>query len=224
MRVVNTYSFKGGERFLKERHPKELSEVLAAINNLDAITCLTKLSREKTKAGELLFSPPGLNKTMKLELCEASWTEKSDGKKGYKEPRHAFGGNRFREMDGIKNKVGLEIQFGKYAFMGYDIFSKMVIFSKLGRIECGIEVVPVHELCKHMSTGVSDFDQLMIDFKHRGESNIDIPVYVVGIGLTDVEKRERARLQELYTKDKKAALKEIKLHKSNGALPGPKSR
>jgi hypothetical protein len=29
----------------------------------------------------------------------------------------------FRAMDGVKNGVGLEIQFGKYAFMGYDILS-----------------------------------------------------------------------------------------------------
>lgn len=208
---------------MKKNHAPELQEVLDAITNLDAIACLTKLSSEKTKVGQLLFSPPDLNKAMKLELCEHGWTEKSEGKKGYIEPRHVFSGSRFREMDGLKNKVGLEIQFGKYAFMGYDIFSKMVIFNKLGLIECGIEVVPVNELCKYMSTGVSDFDQLLIDFEYRGEADIDIPVYVIGIGLTDREKEERLRLQELYSTDKEAALKELKLREYKGAPPGPKS-
>ncbi|HEY4499174.1 MAG TPA: BglII/BstYI family type II restriction endonuclease [Candidatus Paceibacterota bacterium] len=222
MRVVNTYSFKGGERFVKKRHSKELGEILDTIKHLDAISCLTKLSSEKTKVGQLLFSPPALNKAMKLELCDAGWTKKSNGKRGYIEPRHKFGKNRFREMDGIKDKVGLEIQFGKYAFMGYDIFSKMVIFKKLGLIECGIEVVPVNELCKHMSTGVSDFNQLLIDFKYRGESDIDIPVYVIGIGLTSHEKRDRARIQALYSRNKKAALKIVNLRKYNGSAPGPK--
>jgi hypothetical protein len=222
MKVVNTYSFKGGEAFIKKRHPKELREVLAAIKHLDATTCLTKESSEKTKVGQLLFSPPDLNKGMKLELCDSGWTKKSSGKKGYLEPRYAFGGNRFREMDGIKNKVGLEIQFGKYAFMGYDIFSKMVIFNKLGLIECGIEVVPVNELCKYMSTGVSDFDQLLIDFKYRGESNIDIPVFAIGIGLTDEEKVGREKIQKLYSTDKEKALRFIKLRKYNGSKPGPK--
>ena len=28
MKVINTYSFKGGEKFLKAKHPKELAEVL----------------------------------------------------------------------------------------------------------------------------------------------------------------------------------------------------
>ena len=125
-------------------------------------------------------------------------------------------------MDGIKNKVGLEIQFGKYAFMGYDIFSKMVIFNKLGLIECGVEVVPVNELCKHMSTGVSDFDQLLIDFEHRGVSDIDIPVFAIGIGLTPREKKERIRIQELYTKNKPKAIKLLGLREYHGALPGTK--
>ncbi|MEK7463512.1 MAG: BglII/BstYI family type II restriction endonuclease [Patescibacteria group bacterium] len=222
MLVVKTYSFKGGEEFIKERHKSELFEVVDAISNLDAITCLTKLSSEKTKVGQLLFSPTDLNKALKIKLCENGWTEKSNGKKGYIEPRHAFGKNRFREMDGIKSKVGLEIQFGKYAFMGYDIFSKMVIFNKLGLIECGIEVVPVNELCKHMSTGVSDFDQLLIDFEYRGESNIDIPVFVIGIGLTDKEKDAREEMQKLYSTNRAEAIKIIKLRKYSGSLPGPK--
>lgn len=57
MKIVNTYSFKGGEKFLKTKHPKELAEVLEAIKNLDATTCLTKESAEKTMKGALLFSP-----------------------------------------------------------------------------------------------------------------------------------------------------------------------
>jgi len=224
MRIVKTYSFKSGEEFIEKRYKSELLEVEAAIRHANATSCLTKPSSEKTKVGQLLYSPADLNKTMKMELRDHGWTEKSDGKKGYHEPRYAFGKNRFREMDGIKNKVGLEIQFGKYAFMGYDIFSKMVIFNKLGLIKCGIEVVAVHELCKHMSTGVSDFDQLLIDFKYRGESNIDIPVLVIGIGLTEQEEKDRAKLQTLYSRNKTEALKLIKFKEYNGAPPGPKSK
>ena len=125
-------------------------------------------------------------------------------------------------MDGMKNKVGLEIQFGKYAFMGYDIFSKMIIFKNLGYIECGIEVVPAAELVKQMSTGVSSFDQLLVDFNNRGESNIDIPVFVIGIGLTDQEKEKAVKLKELFKNDRKGALTSFKLRKYHGSKPGPK--
>lgn len=224
MKVVNIYSFKGGEKFLKAHHPKELNEVFETIAALDATLCLTKESKEKTKKGKLLFSPVDMNNYLKLFFHQKGWTEKSqDGKKKkFVEPRHAFGKGRFREMDGLKNKVGLEVQFGKYAFMGYDIFSKMVIFNKLGYIECGVEIVPSSELVKQMSTGVSSFDQLMVDFENRGESNIDIPVLVVSLGLTDEEKTKSEALQQLFLTNRKEALAKIKLRQYNGSKPGPK--
>lgn len=223
MKIVNTYSFKNGETFIKQKRPNELTEVIKSIENLNAITCLTKVSREKTMKGKLLFSPRDMNEYLKLALHKMGWTAKANGRrKEYKEPRHAFGSGRFREMDGIKNKVGLEIQFGKYAFMGYDIFSKMIIFKNLGYIECGIEVVPGHELVKQMSTGVSSFEQLLVDFENRGISNIDIPVYAIGIGLTEEEKIKTKEMQDLFENNKKESIKSIKLRKYRGALPGPK--
>lgn len=223
MKVVITYSFKNGEKFIKEKHPKELEEILKSIEMLDATSCLTKESKEKTMKGKLLFSPRDMNDVIKTYLHEKDWTQKADGKrKKYAEPRHAFGNGRFREMDGIKNKVGLEIQFGKYAFMGYDIFSKMIIFKNLKYIECGIEIVPGYELVKEMSTGVSSFEQLLVDFDHRGESNIDIPVLVLGIGLTEEEKNKTQDLQNLFIDDRKEALKVIQLRKYRGVSPGPK--
>ena len=224
MKIVNTYSFKGGEKFLKEKYPKELQEIFNAIKSLDATLCLTKESKEKTKKGQVLFSPVDMNTYLKLVLHQNGWTEKakSGKKKKFAEPRHAFGKGRFREMDGIKNKVGLEIQFGKYAFMGYDIFSKMIIFKNLKYIECGIEIVPSSELVKQMSTGVSSFEQLMVDFENRGESNIDIPVLVLSIGLTDEEKTKSQILRELFKRNKAEALAKIKLRKYSGSKPGPK--
>jgi hypothetical protein len=224
MKIINKYSFKGGEKFLQKNHPKELREIFNAIKALDATNCLTKESKEKTKKGQILFSPVDMNHYLKLVLHRKGWTKKAqDGKKKeFSEPRHAFGNGRFREMDGIKNRVGLEIQFGKYAFMGYDIFSKMIIFKNLKYIECGVEIVPSNELVKQMSTGVSSFEQLLVDFENRGESNIDIPVLVLSIGLTDEEKIASKTIRELFVANKAKAKTKIKLRKYNGSKPGPK--
>src|SRR3989338_8554254 len=118
MKIVDTYSFKKGEKFLKTKHPKELHEVQDAIKALDATLCLTKESKERTKKGQVLFSPVDMNNYLKLVLHQKGWTGKAKNgkKKKFTEPRHAFGKGRFREMDGIKNKVGLEIQFGNLPF------------------------------------------------------------------------------------------------------------
>lgn len=224
MRIVHTYSFKNGELFLQQKHPKEFQEVNKAIKSLDALLCLTKESREKTKKGQILFSPVDMNNYLKLVFHQKGWTLKavSGRKKKFVEPRHTFSKGRYREMDGIKNKVGLEIQFGKYAFMGYDIFSKMIIFKNLGYIECGVEIVPSNELVKQMSTGVSTFEQLLVDFENRGESNIDIPVFVISIGLTEEEKIKSQTLRELFKTNRKEALSKIKLRSYKGSPPGPK--
>ena len=84
-------------------------------------------------------------------------------------------------MDFVKNRVGVEIQFGKYSFMVYNVSAKMTIFHKLNLIDVGLEVVPLKEFADEMSTGVSYFEQFVWDLEHRGVADIDIPVLILGI-------------------------------------------
>ena len=76
MKVINTYSFKGGEKFLQTKHPKEFQDISDAIKALDATLCLTKESKEKTKKGQLLFSPVDMNNYLKLFFHQKGWTER----------------------------------------------------------------------------------------------------------------------------------------------------
>ena len=87
----------------------------------------------------------------------------------------------FRAMDFVKDTLGIEVQFGKYAFMVYNVCAKMTIFHNLGFINTGIEIVPVKSFADNMSTGVSYFEQFVWDLEKRGVSNIDIPVLILGI-------------------------------------------
>lgn len=87
----------------------------------------------------------------------------------------------FREMDFVKQRLGIEVQFGEYAFMVYNVCAKMTIFHNLGHINHGVEIVPVKAFADGMSTGVSYFEQFIWDLEHRGVSNIDIPVMILGI-------------------------------------------
>lgn len=87
----------------------------------------------------------------------------------------------YREMDFLKEGLGVEIQFGKYAFMVYNVCAKMTIFHNLGHIDVGIEIVPVKSFADEMSTGVSYFEQFVWDLEQRGVADIDIPVLIYGI-------------------------------------------
>ena len=84
-------------------------------------------------------------------------------------------------MDFIKEKLGVEVQFGKYSFMVYNVAAKMTIFRNLGFIDTGVEIVPIKEFADSMSSGVSYFEQFVWDLEQRGVSNIDIPVLILGI-------------------------------------------
>jgi hypothetical protein len=223
LEVKRLYAHKGGEEFLRTHHATELEDVVRAIEACSAVWCLRKLTKEGTKQ-PLLFSPTAFNLCIKKFLHPLGWTKPSpNSKKGFTEPRIAFGHGRFREMDGIKNKVGLEIQFGKYAFMGYDIFSKMPLFAKRGLIECGIEVVAVSEVVKDMSTGVSAFDQIIVDMANRGVADIDLPTLVIGIGLTKEEEQGCREKRQRFQSQRAAMIASGEVSKGmRGSSPGPK--
>jgi hypothetical protein len=187
MKVAGVFSFNGGMEFIKANKPELLNEVEMVISKVDAKEHLTKESAEKTMMGKMLYNPITLNKAIKKEFTLLGWQSiriKCDYPKeyyvnGYKE-KHEFRG-AFREMDFVKEKVGIEFQFGKYSFMVYNVAAKMTIFHNLGYIDSGIEIVPVKELAENMSSGVSYFEQFVWDLKYRGVSDIDIPVLILGV-------------------------------------------
>jgi hypothetical protein len=110
-------------------------------------------------------------------MCDYTYDEYLDG---YRPPKSAKK-YPFREMDFVKSKLGVEVQFGKYSFMVYNVCAKMTIFRNLGHIDTGIEVVPVKTFADEMSTGVSYFEQFVWDLKKRGIADIDVPVLILGI-------------------------------------------
>jgi len=236
MKVLKQYAQKHAGEFLKQSHPGVLNEVLQFIESVNAIDVLTKISEEASKInrwGGLLFSPPALNAIFRSRLLEpGGWLKWDEGSGSYAEHGIYFpdastvrGADRYRKIDGIKEGVGLEVQLGKYAFMGYDIFSKMVIFYNRGLIDCGIEIVPVQDMVNCMSTGVSAFEAIMIDFENRGEADIDIPVLVLGIGPSEEEWQQVHEAQELFRSSPQKAREiypNIGRQDRKGARPGPK--
>lgn len=187
MRIAGTYSFNKGTEAVSELYPALLAEVKEAIKAVDSTQYKTKVSTEKTMMGRMLFSPTDLNKAFKGQFGKRDWRAVrvpcTYPTAHYLEDYKARPKNRaaFREMDFVKNRLGIEVQFGKYAFMVYDVCAKMTIFHNLKFIDHGIEIVPVKGFADEMSTGVSYFEQFIWDLKNRGVADIDIPVMIIGI-------------------------------------------
>jgi hypothetical protein len=191
MRVAGVYSFNKGESVVRSKYPLLLSEVEHAIANVDAAACKVKESKEKTMPGQMLYSPVGLNKAFKAQLYPLDWKSirvpctYATGYYSNDYKPKALRKGAFREMDFVKRKLGVEVQFGKYSFMVYNVAAKMTIFSNLGYIDTGIEIVPVKALADEMSSGVSYFEQFVWDLEKRGVSNIDVPVLILGIDISN---------------------------------------
>lgn len=187
MKLAAKFSFADGEKYIVKKYKTELAEIYAAIASVDAAKCRTKESAEKTKKGKKLFSPVGLNKAFKAELDPSGWRNckvECDYTHDFYEKDYTTGRatrGAYRDMDFLKNKLGVEVQLGKYAFMVYNVCAKMTIFRNLGHIDAGIEIVPVNTLAKQMSTGVSYFEQFVWDLQQRGQADIDVPVLILGI-------------------------------------------
>ena len=188
MKIVTYYDFNHGLNAIKSRYPAELDEIKKAIDAVDASRFKTKKSQEKTMPGRILYSPSEINKEFRSLLNPLGWQnckvpcEYTQGERleGYMPVKSS---GAFRDMDFVKKdkKLGVEVQFGKYAFMVYNVCAKMTIFKNLGIIDAGIEIIPVKNFSDEMSTGVSYFEQFAWDLTMRGVSNIDIPVLILGI-------------------------------------------
>ncbi|MFA6091509.1 MAG: BglII/BstYI family type II restriction endonuclease [Elusimicrobiota bacterium] len=177
MHKAYEYSHLGGSEILKVRYPKlekEIDDVIASIKNLKK----SKVSKEKTMPGELLYSPKEIN-----ALFHSAFHAR-----GYKELRDTYTielpnypirvEGAFKQVDFVKNRVLVEVQFGKYAFMFYDM-AKFQYFFNENKADVGIEIVPCHAMHKQMSTGVSYGEQLIYDIERLKRHFPAVPVKVI---------------------------------------------
>lgn len=187
MKIADIYSFNGGLEAIRAQFGAEYEEIEHTVAGIESVIFRTKTSKEKTMPGGTLYNPRALNVAFDLAFTAQGWQKvrvKSVYSTEHYVPGFAPRGTAigaFREIDFVKNRLGVEIQFGKYAFMVYNVCAKMTIFHNLDIIDVGIEIVPVKDFADEMSTGVSYFEQIVWDLEHRGASDIDIPVLILGI-------------------------------------------
>ena len=176
MKVVYEYSHLGGSEILKVHYPNIDKEIYKVISGIKADR--SKISREKTMKGRILFSPKKMNKQFKKLFKETGYNELKD-KYNITIPNSTIEiKGAFKQIDFVKNKVLVEVQFGKYAFMFYDM-AKFQYFFNENKADVGVEIVPCHSFHKQMSTGVSYGEQLVYDIERLKRHFPAVPVKVI---------------------------------------------
>lgn len=201
MKIVEKYSHLNGLEFLLVHKPELWQEIESVIHSIDAEKCKTKISKEKTKSGKLLYSPIDLNAIFKEKLYELKWEESrvsywvtkderlirktiampSDMQKQEIEKQNETAIFSYNQTDFVKNRVAIEVQFGKYSFVAYDLFVKHLAFYVGDKIDVGIEILPMKSLQSEMSSGVSYYEGELYNVVRQGRGVPAVPLIIIGI-------------------------------------------
>lgn len=93
----------------------------------------------------------------------------------------AAGEATYDQTDFVKERVAVEVQFGKYAFATYNLFAKPLAFYVSDHIDVGIEILPMKSLQSQMSSGVAYYEGEFYNVVRQGRGVPAVPLILVGI-------------------------------------------
>lgn len=99
-------------------------------------------------------------------------------------------GDPSAKMDFLKDRVGIEVEFGHSSFLGIDLLKFQVSsYSGIDKIDIGVYIVTTKEFQKRMTKEVGQnwegslsFEKVVRYLPHL-KSAIQVPIYVIGIEL-----------------------------------------
>lgn len=87
----------------------------------------------------------------------------------------------YNQTDFVKDKIAVEVQFGKYSFVAYDLFVKHMLFYSGGVINLGVEILPTKLMQTQMSSGVAYFEGEVYNVMRQGRNSPPVPLLILGI-------------------------------------------
>jgi len=87
----------------------------------------------------------------------------------------------YNQTDFVKNRVAVEVQFGKYSFVAHDLFVKHLHFYVSDVIDVGIEILPMKAMERGMSSGVPYYERDLVNVLRQGRGVPAVPLVLIGI-------------------------------------------
>lgn len=201
MKITQTYSHLNGLEYLLVHKKALWNEVRHVIQSVDGRACKTKVSKEKGMVGDLLYSPIAMNKAFSNLLIKKGWAEsrvnywvtqserliRQTMTKSAEEQKveiEAAGETpifSYNQTDFVKERVALEVQFGKYSFVAYDLFVKHLAFYVRDQIDVGIEILAMKSLQANMSSGPGYYEGELYNIIRNGRGVPAVPLVLIGI-------------------------------------------
>jgi hypothetical protein len=201
MRIAKKHSHLNGEEWLLVHEKAAYQEILDVIQQVDAEQCRTKVSQEKKRHGDKLYSPVDLNVTFDQLFSQKGWTSTRysyyvahtieqleamthmtlEDQRAYLAEQKADAIYSYNQTDHVKNRIGIEVQFGKYAFVAYDLFVKHLAFYTGRVINVGVEILPTKVMQREMSSGIAYYEGELHNILRHGRSNPPVPLVIIGV-------------------------------------------
>jgi hypothetical protein len=201
MNIGSWHSHLNGFEWIQYHRPDAWEEIVHIIRAVDAKKHRTKKSKEKTKAGKLLYSPKEINSRMHEEFSKSQWHKSRTDhwvtddyqlaqsllllpvaqqagaiEAAGKEPIHSY-----NEIDFVKHKIAVEVQLGKYSYIAHDLFGKHQAFFISGTIDLAIEILPMKRMQEEMSSGPGYFEFALHMLASQGRGVPTVPLILIGI-------------------------------------------
>lgn len=201
MKIVEKYSHLGGLEILMIHKPSLWAEIQDVVKRADASACRTKVSNEVRTKGDLFYSPLAMNKAIRGGFEKHQWQERRISywvttdvrlirktlflspaqQKAEIEGAGLKALPSYNQTDFVKDRVAVEVQFGKYAFVAYDLFVKHLAFFVGDVIDVGVEILPMKELQQQMSSGVGYYESELYNLVREGRGVPAVPLILIGV-------------------------------------------
>ena len=201
MKIANMYSHLNGYEFMLVHKQGLWEEIENAIKSVDANSFI-KYSKDKVRKGKPLYDQKSINKAIEAFLFPRGWqsvttpyyvtgdieTEREivgirerEQQKAIIEAKGFEAYSTNNQVDFVKERVAVEVQFGKYFSVAYDLHVKHTFFFLRNDIDVGIEIIPTKAMCLKMDTGVAWFENEVANVIREGRSNPTVPLVILGI-------------------------------------------
>ena len=187
MYINSVLSHLGAWSKLQHDYPEEFQDIQQVIAETDVEK--RRKSREQRSRGTLLYSPLDLDRRLTRSFVDAGWQTKNRLCLGHGK------GRRFSEVDAIKNEVGVEYTFSKFAFAESNLFVKFPIFIRARRVQIACILIAGEPLAKSMSRGIASFEMIRDRVMELSPLALKYPFAI--IGLSDQPSSEPLQVQEL---------------------------
>lgn len=201
MKIAEVYSHLNGLEFLKVHNKQLWTEIKQVVAAVDGKACRTKVSKEKGMVGELKYSPIEMNIRFQALLNEKGWNEsrvsywvtknaklirQTMSKSAVDQKREIEAADEkpifsYNQTDFVKARVALEVQFGKYSFVAYDLFVKHLAFYVRDEIDVGIEILAMKSLQSQMSSGPGYYEGELYNVIRNGRGVPAVPLVLIGV-------------------------------------------